>query len=73
MLKKHIYEVTNKPEIGNKYHLSWASKGCVWKLVEICADNIYCYLQTPKSKKIIKAKIVDLRLLKPTAFNYKQN
>lgn len=31
MLKKHIYEVTNKPEIGNKYHLSWASKGCVWK------------------------------------------
>ena len=57
------YEKTTRPTIGNKYHLSWAFHSCVWTLEQICPDGIYCYLKTPKTKKIIKAKVEDLRLL----------
>lgn len=57
-----IYEKTTNPTVGNKYHLSWAMHSCVWKLVEI-VDLNWCWLETPKTKKRIKAKIEDLRLL----------
>ncbi len=49
-----------KPNIGTKYHLSWARKtGMVWILKGIEGDK--AILQTPKTKKRLEAKLVDLR------------
>tara|TARA_R110000868_G_scaffold12456_25_gene59641 strand:+ start:3388 stop:3624 length:237 start_codon:yes stop_codon:yes gene_type:complete len=66
-MKKQIlgdkYEKTAHPTVGNKYHLAWADHRCVWVLEQICPDGVYCYLKTPKTKKIFKAKVEDLRLL----------
>lgn len=67
------YEKTTRPTVGNKYHLAWADHKCVWTLEQICPDEIYCYLKTPKTKKIIKAKVEDLRLLSQEAHSYKPN
>jgi len=67
------YEKTISPQIGNKYHLSWANHKCVWKLVELCSDGVYCRLETPKTKKKILAKVEDLRLLSQEAHSYKPN
>ena len=62
---KHLgnkFERSPCPQIGNKYHLSWANYKCVWKLIKFI-DSEYCILETPKTKKQITAKIDDLRLL----------
>lgn len=56
------YERSTSPQVGNKYHLSWAKHSCVWKLVKFI-DSEYCILETPKTKKQLTAKIDDLRLL----------
>jgi hypothetical protein len=49
-----------KPEIGKRYHLSWAKKtGMVWVLVGI--DGRKALLQTPKTKKKLTAWLADLR------------
>lgn len=48
------------PVIGAKYHLAWARKhGMVWTLVRIEGDS--AVLQTPVTKKWLRAKLVDLR------------
>lgn len=57
------FERTTKPTVGNKYHLSWADARCVWILEQIHPDGVHCFLKTPKTKKIFKAKLEDLRLL----------
>jgi ferredoxin-fold anticodon binding domain-containing protein len=57
------FEKTTKPTVGHKYHLSWANAGCVWTLEQVHPDGIHCFLKTPKTKKMIKAKLADLRLL----------
>lgn len=79
-MKKNLlgsrYESTIKPEIGNKYHLSWANYKCVWVLTELCKGGVYCRMETPKTRKPILAKVKDLRLLsKDPAHknNYKPN
>lgn len=64
---------TKNPKIGNYYHVSWANSGCVWKLKSFHQDGIHCWLQTPKSRKLIKVKILDLRLLRETAAYYQPN
>ena len=58
-----VYEKTTRPTVNNKYHLAWADHKCVWILEQICPDGVYCFLKTSKTKKIIKAKVEDLRLL----------
>lgn len=47
------------PHVNQLYHLSWASGGCVWRLIEINGDK--CKLRTPKTRKEITAKVSDLR------------
>jgi len=76
MINKELgeeYQKTKCPTVGHKYHLSWANAGCVWILEHIDIDNIHCFLKTPKTKKVIRVKLADLRLLKVNAFNYKPN
>lgn len=63
---------TTKPTPGNKYHLAWAYKACVWILVEICPDNpLKGVVMTPKTKKKSIIWLSDLRLLNETAHGYK--
>lgn len=57
------YSVPKSPEVGRKYHLSWAHRGCVWKLKELLPEG-RCILMTPKTKKTIIAKTADLLNLK---------
>tara|TARA_R110000822_G_scaffold227017_2_gene359696 strand:- start:1276 stop:1551 length:276 start_codon:yes stop_codon:yes gene_type:complete len=59
--------------IGNKYHLSWASnRGYVWVLKSIQGDVVV--LETPKTKKVLLAKIKDLRETnKGTTANARKN
>lgn len=46
--------------VGDKYHVSWANNNAmVWILKGY--DEIYAFLQTPKSKKDLTVKITDLR------------
>ena len=55
--------VVNKPHIGQTYHLSWAySKAMKWKLEGISSDGVTAFLITPKSKKRISSRVLDLRL-----------
>ncbi len=61
---KHTNQIplipVDKPRIGEKYHLSWAkSHGMVWKLKAIEGDEVI--LETPRTKKILKSKLSDLR------------
>lgn len=53
------YSKVNIPEVGKKYHLAWAHKGCVWKLHKLL-PNGKCQLMTPKTKKILTANTADL-------------
>jgi len=68
-----IYKTTTLPVVGNKYHLSWAKPGCVWRLLSFNVGTGNCDLVTIKSRKRISAKISDLRLLKENAYGYKPN
>lgn len=48
------------PKIGARYHLSWArSHGMIWVLTAI--DGETAIMRTPKTKKILKTKVADLR------------
>lgn len=48
--------------VGRKYHLSWATnRGMVWILKG--NDSEYASLETPKTKKVLLAKLADLREL----------
>ena len=63
---------TENPTTGNKYHLAWAHKGCVWILIGICEDNpLKGVVMTPKTKKKSIVWLSDLRLLNETAHGYK--
>ena len=55
-----------KPVISHKYHVSWAAKGCVWRLIDIQGEN--AILQTPKTKKRITANLSDLRHIRRNAY-----
>jgi len=57
------YTKVESPTIGRKYHLSWANYKCHWVLKEIYSDGT-CLLKTPKTHKILSAKLSDLRNLK---------
>jgi len=50
----------NNPRIGCAYHLAWANTGCWWILKQLSEDG-NCVLETPSTKKQIKAKTDDLR------------
>ena len=54
----------NKPIIGEKYHISWAFSGAVFRLIKI-EDDI-CYLDNPKYKRkqLLTCKISELRGLR---------
>lgn len=57
---KHAgYSSATEPVVGNKYHLTWAHRGCVWILKEVL-PNGKCKLMTPKTKKILTANTADL-------------
>lgn len=49
----------DKYQIGSKYHLAWAHRGCVWKLKALMPDG-RCVLETPKTKKTLIANQADL-------------
>jgi len=53
-----LLEVSD-PKVGGRYHLSWASHGCIWILREIKGE--WVKLETPKTKKEKWAKRSDLR------------
>ena len=57
----YAFSTVSEPVIGQKYHLSWAYKGAIFVLVEIDGNTIY--LDNPKyrRKKLLKAKLSDLR------------
>jgi len=65
------YKITSRPTIGNRYHLYWAKKGCVFILKAMNSDNIHGIVETPKSKKQFRIKLSDLFLLNETAYHYK--
>lgn len=44
-------------QLGNLIHLSWASKGCCWRLMKIDGDKITC--ETPKTHRIKIARASD--------------
>jgi hypothetical protein len=60
------FSTVDNPVIGSKYHLSWAFKGAVFRLIKLDQDSIHCYLDNPKYKRkdLLKAKISDLRALR---------
>jgi hypothetical protein len=48
--------------IGRSYHLSWAKKrGMVWILTSVNQTTGQITLKTPKTGKLLKSKIDDLR------------
>jgi len=51
----------DKPEIGKKYHISWAFKGAVFVLKKIEGD--VAYLDNPKHKRseLLKCNLSELR------------
>ena len=57
----YAFATVSEPVIGQKYHLSWAYKGAIFVLVEIDGSTIY--LDNPKyrRKKLLRAKLSDLR------------
>lgn len=58
------FSVITRPVIGCKYHISWAFKGAVFKLVKI--DGDVAYLDNPKHKRkeLLKCKVSELRALR---------
>jgi hypothetical protein len=54
----------NNPVINEKYHISWAFSGAVFKLVKVEGD--ICYLDNPKYKRqqLITCKVTELRGLR---------
>lgn len=62
-VKGNFTKITN-PVIGEKYHISWAFSGAVFKLVKVVGD--ICYLDNPKHKRkeLLTCKISELRGLR---------
>lgn len=58
--KNADYTVPDKLEIGKSYHLSWAHRGCVWKLIEIKPGGVKAVMRTPKTKKTIEVYVKDI-------------
>jgi hypothetical protein len=53
-------EIVTNPVIDTKYHLSWASnREMVWVLRRIECGT--AFLETPRTKKKLEAKVNDLR------------
>lgn len=70
-METKILEVDTIPKelkIGQKYHVSWAAKGCVWVLKGFVNNN-QVELQTPKTKRKIYTNVNTLRLLNADALN----
>lgn len=44
--------------IGKAVHVTWAKRGCVWRLLEIKGD--YVALETIKTKRRMGAKLSDI-------------
>jgi len=61
----------DQPIQGEKYHTSWAKRGCVWKFTGFDAGGM-CLLETPKSRKLIKTSITSLRHINRNALNNAQ-
>lgn len=59
------FDVVQVPDIGKKYHLSWAYRGAKFKLVEILNEK-QCKVHTGQSNKILTVNIADLRHLRNT-------
>lgn len=60
------------PKIGAKYHLSWAkSHGMIWVLMAIEGD--VAVMRTPKTKKVLRTKLTDLRHTRATQFKIENN
>jgi hypothetical protein len=58
-----------KPVIGEKYHLCWAKRGCVWRLISFDEDGIHCNLKTPKTGMYFRGKVADLRHIRKNEQN----
>lgn len=53
-------EIVTNPKLGAIYHLSWASKrGMKWRLMSV--NGPWAYMETPRTKKPLTAKVADLR------------
>lgn len=55
------YKEVDTLVIGQVYHVIWAHKGCVWKLVKVSECGNFCTLKTIKTRKELKVKRSDLR------------
>lgn len=57
------FESVTDPKIGKTYHLSWAFKASVFRLVSVDKDGIYGEVDNPKYKRRspLKIKLSDLR------------
>lgn len=56
------YQKVDTPEIGKRYHVVWAYKGCNWKLVDMDTEKGTCTLLAPQSQKRLEnVKLSDLR------------
>lgn len=56
------------PRLGEKYHLCWANRGCVWVLKFIGPDGSFI-LRTPKTNSRLDAAVKDLRHIKRNEIN----
>jgi len=60
-MEELLFKQVDNPQIGNLYHLAWASnRGYVWRLIKINSDGT-CEMKTPRTNKPLKAKLKDLR------------
>lgn len=57
------FEAVTDAKVGTLYHLSWAFKAAVFRLVSIEEDGIYGQVDNPKYKRTspLKIKLSDLR------------
>ncbi len=55
------YKGVERLVVGEVYHVIWAHKGCVWKLVSVSSCGNFCTLKTIKTHKELKVKRSDLR------------
>lgn len=52
--------------IGQKYHVTWAAKGCVFVLKSFL-PNWMVEIETPKTKKVHRTSVSSLRLINKDA------
>lgn len=64
--KTDPYIPVEEPAVGQSYHLDWANRQCVWKLIAYDSKTGICLLRTPKTKKEIKAMKHQLRHTRTT-------